>query len=303
LFRFLASHAALAGQLTHLARTLSSAKTQLLLSSDLLQHLESKNVYNDAFQIGHAPLLDPGATTTAAPPSAAVKSSVTVGTINGLRLGGRPTVDWDEINAAWGLVALCIDRLAAKVGCTFDQWVNYAQEQRVDAKRYKIVPLGSFSRIEEVGKGLYELYASSDMTPVRILQNRRFSQGLVALLDCLRQLVDYGRNSNRSWGQTGIEYVRPAQQTCPCTVLQTFSPADFVSRISKDKINGHSIRLPGITSGIALGSMSLMGLGAAEPDPKAPQGNPDEQWTRACRSVLGVLKRILVVESEADRGT
>jgi beclin 1 len=120
--RFLASHAALSGQITHLAHTLSSAKTQLLLSSDLLQHLESKNVYNDAFQIGHAPLLDPSALAPAS--GAAVKSSVTVGTINGLRLGGRPTVDWDEINAAWGLVALCIDRLAAKVGCTFEQSVK-----------------------------------------------------------------------------------------------------------------------------------------------------------------------------------
>ncbi len=44
----------------------------------------------------------------------------TVGTINGLRLGGRPWVDWPEINAALGLVALCIDRIAAKVGCAFE---------------------------------------------------------------------------------------------------------------------------------------------------------------------------------------
>lgn len=42
-----------------------------------------------------------------------------VGTINGLRLGGRPMVEWEEINAAWGLVALCIDRIAVKVGCVF----------------------------------------------------------------------------------------------------------------------------------------------------------------------------------------
>lgn len=75
-------------------------------------------MYNDAFQIGHAPLLDPG--TSAAAAGAATKSSVTVGTINGLRLGGRPIVDWDEINAAWGLVALCVDRLAVKVGCVFE---------------------------------------------------------------------------------------------------------------------------------------------------------------------------------------
>lgn len=80
-----------------------------MLSTSLLQHLESTNVYNDAFQIGHAPLQADGG-----------RSAVTVGTINGLRLGGRPTVEWDEINAAWGLVALCIDRLAVKVGCVFE---------------------------------------------------------------------------------------------------------------------------------------------------------------------------------------
>lgn len=76
----------------------------------MLSHLESTNVYNDAFQIGQVPL----------EPSATARGGLTVGTINGLRLGGRPLVEWDEINAAWGLVALCIDRLAVKVGCTFE---------------------------------------------------------------------------------------------------------------------------------------------------------------------------------------
>jgi len=46
-----------------------------------------------------------------------------VGTINGLRLGGRPVVEWEEINAAWGLVGLCIDRIAVKVGCVFQRYV------------------------------------------------------------------------------------------------------------------------------------------------------------------------------------
>lgn len=69
--------------------------------------------------------------------------------------------------------------------------------------------------------------------------------------------------------------------------------------------------MPGLTSGVTLGSMSLMGFGgaatggAAAPTEtaadKSKEGNADEQWTRACRNVLGVLKRILVVESEADR--
>ena len=81
------------------------------MSQRLLSHLETTNVYNDAFQIGHVPL----------DASPAGRSGLTVGTMNGLRLGGRPLVEWDEINAAWGLVALCIDRMAAKVGCTFER--------------------------------------------------------------------------------------------------------------------------------------------------------------------------------------
>ena len=110
--RFLRVHAELSTELRHLDNTLSTAKTRLLFSKSLLAHLESTNVYNDAFQIGHVPL-DPSL-------SAGGRGGLTVGTINGLRLGGRPIVEWDEINAAWGLVALCIDRMAVKAGCVFE---------------------------------------------------------------------------------------------------------------------------------------------------------------------------------------
>lgn len=73
--------------------------------------------------------------------------------------------------------------------------------------RYKIVPLGSFSRIEDLppNKGQYELYASADLSPSRLLQNRRFNHALVALIDCLRQLLDYGRKTGRAWGEGNIE--------------------------------------------------------------------------------------------------
>lgn len=160
-------------------------------------------MYNDAFQIGHAPLVA----------DAAAGRSSNVGTINGLRLGGRPVVEFDEINAAWGLVALCIDRLAVKVGCTFQRCVSvgapWHRGKRVGAGtgtdgRYKIIPLGSFSRIEETGRASYELYGSGDMTPARLWQNRQFSSGLVALLDCLKQLLEYGRETGRAWG-SGVE--------------------------------------------------------------------------------------------------
>ncbi|KAK4688335.1 beclin, partial [Tremellales sp. Uapishka_1] len=243
---FLLSHASLSTQLKHLDHQLQTAKTHLLLSTSLLQTLETTNVYDDVFQIGSVPL--------------SKTSTMKVGTINGLRLGGRPLVDWEEINAAWGLVALAIDRLAANFGLVF--------------QTYKIIPLGSFSRIEEVsGKGVYELFASSDLS--RLLQNRRFNIGLVALLDCLRQLVEYGSRQDRGW------------------ILD-----DMV--ISKDKIHDYSIRLPGFTNAMpGLPSMSIMALGS---NPASSGNQGDEGWTKACKAVLGVLKRILRVESESNRG-
>lgn len=73
--------------------------------------------------------------------------------------------------------------------------------------RYKIVPLGSSSRIDDLppGKGQYELHASADLSPGRLLQNRRFNHALVALLDCLRQLLEFGRRTGRAWGEGNIE--------------------------------------------------------------------------------------------------
>lgn len=110
---------------------LATEETAHLLATQTLQRLESANVYNDVFQIGHVPLHPASAAGRAVPAAAAERTGrtsyhaqaytgQTVGTINGLRLGGRPVVDWVEINAALGLVALCIDRVAAKVECTFE---------------------------------------------------------------------------------------------------------------------------------------------------------------------------------------
>ncbi|KAK8865977.1 hypothetical protein IAR55_001127 [Kwoniella newhampshirensis] len=265
---YLLSHSFLSTHLEHLKSSLSTAQTHLLLSRSLLTHLESTNVYNDAFQIGNVPLT----------PNS---GGISVGTINGLRLGGRPVVDWEEINAAWGLVALCLDRIADKVGCVFET--------------YKIVSLGSFSRIEELppSKGSYELYASSDLSPARLLQNRRFNHAMVALLDCLRQLIEFGKREGKGWAKGNIE-------------------------IHKDRISNHSIRLPGISSmPLTLPSMSIMGLGGTSSTTTTtttPSSNTsasasgggdstaEEGWTWACKSILQVLKRVLLVESEANRG-
>ncbi|KAI5453591.1 Vacuolar protein sorting-associated protein atg6 [Naganishia albida] len=237
---------------------LATEKTLHLLATQTLQRLESANVYNDVFQIGHVPL-NPGRSPTAT--GQAGHTGQTVGTINGLRLGGRPVVEWAEINAALGLVALCIDRMAVKVGCTFET--------------YKIVPLGSFSRVDELppSKNTYELYASTDLSAARLLQNRRFNYALTGMLDCLRQLIAFGKVRGRGWAGGGIE-------------------------IQKDKIAGHSIKLSANMGMSALGLVgSVSGGSAASPS----STEAEESWTRALRAVLAVLKRILVIESEADR--
>ena len=103
----------------------------------------------------------------------------------------------------------------------------------------------------------------------------------------------------------------------------TASPEDELNhhcRISKDKISGHSIKLPSITNNM-IPSMSVMGFGssstsssatAPSPSHTLSTGNtagtggekvltPDEVHTKACAAILRVLKRILLVESENER--
>ena len=56
-----------------------------------------------------------------------------------------------------------------------------------------------------------------------------------------------------------------------------------------------------------LSSMSVMGFGSSNSSSNESKSGRDtdatgeETWTRACRAVLAVLKRVLVVESESDK--
>ena len=92
----------------------------------MLEVCKKSNVYNDAFHIWH---------------------DGPFGTINGFRLGRMPDlhVEWPEINAALGHVCLLLHVLAQKVGYQF--------------KQYRLIPEGSFSKIEKIGddKASYEL--------------------------------------------------------------------------------------------------------------------------------------------------
>ncbi|BGP48944.1 Vacuolar protein sorting-associated protein atg6 [Rhodotorula kratochvilovae] len=141
----------------------SALQTRLAAGTRELDKLQRTNVYNDAFCIGQ---------------------EAGFGTINGLRLGRLPgvSVEWPEINAAWGHTLLLLHTIARKFGFAFSG--------------YRLVPCGSFSRIEKLGeKGevvqVLELYGSGDFAVARLLQNRRFDHAMVAFLECLRQLSEW----------------------------------------------------------------------------------------------------------------
>lgn len=105
-------------------------------------------------------------------------------------------MEWSEINAAWGQCTLLLYTLARKLDITFEKY--YTPQVRLllpnTVRSYRPVPMGSFSRMEKISgsdKATYELYGSGDLHIGRILHNRRFDFGMVAYLDCLRQLIEH----------------------------------------------------------------------------------------------------------------
>ncbi|CEI91271.1 hypothetical protein RMCBS344292_05568 [Rhizopus microsporus] len=151
------------------------------------EKLQKTVVYNDAFCISH---------------------DGPFGTINGFRLGRLSThpVEWNEINAAWGQTLLLLYTIANKLKFQF--------------QTYRLVPMGSFSRVEKIeGDSVlsYELYGSGDFGLNRMFLNRRFDHAMVAVLNCLKQLTDFAEEKDKS---LRLPY-----------------------RINKDKIGDLSIRL------------------------------------------------------------
>ncbi|KAF8210188.1 beclin 1 protein [Mycena galopus ATCC 62051] len=169
-----------------LASQLATIRSAYAADSATLEKLERTNVYNDAFCIGHDGVF---------------------GTINGLRLGRVPgvPVEWAEINAAWGQSLLLLYTIARKLDCTFEN--------------YRLVPMGSFSRIEKStgDKASYELYSSGNLNIVQLLHNRRFDLAMVAFLECLKQIMDYIKSQD--------------------------STVEFPHQIVKDKIGDVSVKL------------------------------------------------------------
>lgn len=234
-----------------------------------LERLQRTNVYNDCFCISH---------------------DGHFGTINGLRLGRLAppqNVDWAEINAAWGTAALLLITVAEKLNFQF--------------KGYRIKPMGSTSKIEKVEYPAppsqqptassplsqnqqqqqqpqppvqpkittLDLFSSGDLPLGRMLVHRRLDAGMVAFLDCIKQLGDFverttatGPLSPKGHDDGGADQARPISPLSPPRggILK------LPYQIRKDKIGDASIRLGAST---------------------------DEVWTRACKYALTCCKFLL----------
>ena len=228
-----------------------------------LERLQRTNVYNDTFCISH---------------------DGHFGTINGLRLGRLPpphNVDWSEINAAWGTASLLLVTVAEKLGFTF--------------RGYRIKPMGSTSRIERLEYPAsstssathssttgttppanvssqqppqqpkitsLDLFSSGDLMVGRMFLYRRIDSGMVAFLECLRQLGEFVETGG---GADSADSSQSAQsRTKPTDEHPRGPPLPYI--IYKDKIGDTSIK-----------------LGTSQ----------DEAWTRACKYALTCCKFLL----------
>lgn len=241
-----------------------------------LERLQRTNVYNDTFCIGHDGYF---------------------GTINGLRLGRLPppqNVDWAEINAAWGTACLLLATVAEKLGFVF--------------RGYKLKPMGSASRIDKIEYPSQssapstsnpqntppstttahpkitslDLFSSGDLPLGRMLLHRRLDAGMVALLECARQLgefVEIGSSSSSApQPQPHPRSKRPPSPKRNNTAATTGGTGGGIKlpyEIHKDRIGDSSIR-----------------LGVSQ----------DEAWTRACKYVLTCCKFLLAHASNVGGG-
>ncbi|KAL8819956.1 MAG: hypothetical protein Q9223_001725 [Gallowayella weberi] len=165
-----------------------------------LERLQRTNVYNDCFCISHDGYF---------------------GTINGLRLGRLPppqNVDWGEINAALGTAALLLATVAEKLEFDFQGYrirpmgstshiekfetasapssQSSSKATMTSAKTAPSSKNPSPSQSASVKQQpkpstTLDLFSSGDLPIGNSLLHRRLDAGMVAFLDCIRQLGEH----------------------------------------------------------------------------------------------------------------
>ncbi len=150
-------------QLIKLEEKQESLDNQLQNSKFHFNRLRTVNVLNATFHIWH---------------------SGPFGTINYFRLGRLPgtPVEWEEINAGLGQVNLLLYCLARKV--------------KLEFKRYRLVPFGSFSYIQVTeNTGNHKQGDQLNMYRLKGYKyyfdwDSKFDQSMIAFLDCLNQFEE-----------------------------------------------------------------------------------------------------------------
>ncbi|OQD73815.1 hypothetical protein PENDEC_c013G01664 [Penicillium decumbens] len=208
--------------------------------SQQLERLQRTNVYNDAFCIGHDGYF---------------------GTINGLRLGrlANPSVEWPEINAAWGQTCLLLATIAERLGFQFQGYHlrPLGSTSRVDKIEYPAQPVGTAVRERGSPKTTpLDLFSSGDLPLNLPWLHRRFDAGMVAFLECLRQLGEFVETT-----PAPVSSPRRGQTGATATGLR------LPYEIRRDRIGDASIKL-GFNQN-------------------------DETWTRACKYTLTCCKFLL----------
>ncbi|RLN89182.1 hypothetical protein BBJ28_00012677 [Nothophytophthora sp. Chile5] len=116
----------------------------------------------------------------------------TFGTINQFRMGQSASlsIEWNEINAAFGESALLLQTLADIVGLEFAEYVTQTSS-------ILVVPLGSFSKMIRTSnlRMEYNLYARSlaHGSEQQNFAESHFNLGLGAWITCLGQLMAFMR--------------------------------------------------------------------------------------------------------------
>jgi beclin len=261
---FWASRNAFDSELHNLNTELANLQQRYDHDKQQLEKLQRTNVYNDTFCIGHDGYF---------------------GTINGLRLGKltNQNVEWAEINAAWGQTVLLLATVAERLSFTF--------------QRYRLVPLGSRSRIEKLEAAqtagssqsstssqkaradvkVLPLHSSGEMAITRMLSSGDYDRALVAFLDCLNQVGEFVQRSSHPSNPTPD--TRPQLGRAPSSKMTVQSAVNRVLpyKIQGDKINDVSIKL---------------GAGFQQ----------DDNYTKACKYALTCCKFLLAHVSNLGDG-
>lgn len=205
-----------------------------------LARLEATNVFFDAFAIGH----EQGSSSGGERGTAA---GTGLATINGLRFGRTATasssssssaVDWNEVNAAWGQVALLLETLRVRIGKIreFKGWRIHPKGST--SYLDKVVSTGedqarsshadAASSTSSVSNEPHELHHPNSWASLtRVLHLRRFDAAMVGVLDCTAQLYRWTEEDGDG-GEDG-----QAQ------------PPRMVHAINGDRIGDYSVRLVG----------------------------------------------------------